>query len=442
MEVLSEEIVYASYPAPSQQIPFSPLDLFAGGHLPVGPLYGFRGAIDSDRFRLSLQIALSENPEMGVAIHINEDGIHVMETGNGIELVVQRCDEPMPAGEAVPDLPLDMYPLAYSALTSFDLVDRKLPLLGFRITYFADGGCILGIRTTHSHLDGAALTQILLNLSAIYHGDKPHPPLIGRSAVEALAGGPGLHPSIAFPVAPGHTDTALFFAEHAAVRFEASRTPITTTEFSRYKAAVERDNIQVTSSDLLNAIIWKAWSRIATARDEEASQLYGVFNLRGLPELGIPHHFQGNALLDRAAHLTFGEVRKLPITDIALAYRRQIKPLKAQEIRADIAYLARLQRERCYGKDGTLNGFQRNLYVDLFKKSGLFINDMRLLEISDVRFGDRACWFEQGQGHAQGFVALSQQQDNIIIRYDGAGEETARFVTSLREILAQELCIA
>jgi hypothetical protein len=327
-------------------------------------------------------------------------------------------------------------------LTSFDLVDRKLPLLGFRNTYFSGGGCILGIRTTHSHLDGAAVTQILLNLSAIYHGDAAQAPLIGRSTVTALACGQGLHPSAAFPVAPGHTDTALFFAENAAVRFEASRTAIPKAAFSRYLEAVKRDYPSVSSSDVLNALIWKAWSRIAAARDEEKSQLYGVFNLRGRPELGIPPHFQGNALLDRAATMAFGPVRNLPTPDIALICRQQIKPLKTREVIEDIAYLARLQRELNYGKDGTLNGFQRNLYVDLFNKTGLFINDMRLIRTDQVRFGDRACWFEQGQGHAQGFVALSQQQNNIIVRYDGTGSEIARFVTALKDILAQELCIA
>lgn len=441
MEVLSEEIVHALNPVTPQHILFSPLDLFAGGHLPVGPLYGFTSAIDSDRFRLCLQIALDENPEMGVAIQVF-DGTHVMETGHGIEFVVQRCDEPMPSSEAIADLSLDQYPLAYSPLTSHDLVDRALPLLGFRITYFSDGGCILGIRTTHSHVDGAAITQILLNLSAIYHGDAAQLPLIGRSTVTALACGQGIHPSVAFPVSPGHTDTALFFAENAAVRFEASRTAIPKTAFSRYLGPVKRDYPTVTSSDILNALIWKAWSRIAAAPDTETSQLYGVFNLRGRPELGIPHHFQGNALVDRAANLTFGEVRNLSIPDIAFIYRQQIKPLKTSQVIDDIAYLARLQREKCYGKDGTLNGFQRNLYVDLFKKTGLFINDMRQIQTDRVRFGERASWFEQGQGHAQGFVALSQQSDDIIVRYDGTGAETARFVASLKTVLSQDLCIA
>lgn len=441
MEVLSEEVIHDLNPVTPQHILFSPLDLFAGGHLPVGPLYGFPAAIDSDRFRLSLQIALSENPEMGVAIQVF-DGTHVMETGHGIEFVVQRCDEPLPASAAIADLPLDQYPLAFSPLTSHDLVDRQLPLLGFRLTYFNDGGCILGIRTTHSHVDGAALTQLMLNLSAIYHGDAPQLPLIGRSTVTALACGQGMHPSTAFPVSPGHTDTALFFAEHAAVQFEASRTSIAKAAFARYLEAVKRDYPTLSSSDILNALIWKAWGRIAKASDETTSQLYGVFNLRGRTALGIPNHFQGNALLDRAALLSFGDVRSLPAPEIALAYRQQIKPLKTQEVIDDIAYLARLQRERCYGKDGTLNGFQRNLYVDLFSKTGLFINDMRLIPFDQVRFGARASWFEQGQGHAQGFVALSQQGDDIIVRYDGIRAETGRFVASLREVLSEDLCIA
>lgn len=441
MDVLSEEIVYANTTEMPEEVEFSPLDLFAGGHLPVGPLYGFHKSIDSDRFRRTLQIALTENPELGVAIKITDDGTHTMETGHGIKLVIQRCEEPMFPCETVAGLAPDKYPLAFSPLTSLDLVDRQLPLLGFCITYFSDGGCILGIRTTHSHVDGAALTLLLLNLSAIYHGAAPKPPLPGRSAVTNLASGDGLHPSAAFPVVPGHTDTALFFAENSAVSYQTSRTTISSMALSRYMAMVKQDDDILSSSDILNALIWKAWSRTASGGDAEMGNLYGVFNIRQLIELNIPSNFLGNALLDRVATLSFGDVRNKPIPDIARSYRQQIKPLKAQEVLQDIAYLARLQREKSYGKDGTLNGFQRNLYYDLFNKTGLFINDMRFLPVDQVRFADSACWFEQGQGHAQGFVAISQHQDDIIVRYDGTGNETASFVAALQNLLTEDLHI-
>ncbi|HSB96202.1 MAG TPA: hypothetical protein VLC91_07135, partial [Spongiibacteraceae bacterium] len=140
MEVLSEEIVYSTHPEAPKNIPFSPLDLFAGGHMPLGPLYGFHNAIDSNRFRSSLEIALDQSPEMGVAIHIADDDTHTMQTQHGIELILQRCNDPLFAPEEIADLPQDRYPLAHPPLTSLDVVDRQLPLLGFRITNFSDGG--------------------------------------------------------------------------------------------------------------------------------------------------------------------------------------------------------------------------------------------------------------------------------------------------------------
>lgn len=439
MDVVSEEIVYATHQETPQQIDFSPLDLFAGGHLPVGPLYGFHTAIDSDRFRMCLQTALAENPEIGVAVNIADDGTHRMVTGRGIELVVQRCNGPLFSGEAVADLPMAEYPLALPPLTSVDLVERQLPLLGFRLTYFEDGGCILGVRTTHSHMDGTALTQLLLALSAIYNGDVIKRPFCDRQAVTRLVDGPGIQPSAAFPVAPGHTDTEFFFSANAAVRHESSRTHLSAHALSRYRDTSRRHDSIVSTSDILNAVIWKAWSRTAAAPNEETARLYGVFNIRQLAELGIPDHFQGNALIDRAAALSFGDVRSLPIDELALKYRQQIKPLKTKDVIADITYLARLQRERSYGKDGTLNGFQRNLYYDLFHRCGLLINDTRLLRFDQVRFGNNACWFEQGQGHAHGFVAISKHHDDIVIRYDGIGNETANFVAALSSIIERDI---
>lgn len=439
MEVLSEEIVHAATRVTPQHIQFSPLDLFAGGHLPVGPLYGFTAPIDHVRFHHCLQQALTDNPEMGVAVQVF-DGIHVMETGHGVEFVVQRCDEPLPPATSIAGLPLDRYPLAYSPLMPTDLVDQALPLLGFRITHFADGGCILGIRTTHSHVDGASLTRLLLNLSARYRGTTPAPPCSGRSLVTALACGPGERPSAAFPVAPGHTDAALLFAQNAALQLEASRTALPDAALRRYVDGVQQEH-PVSSSDVLNALVWKAWSQVAPAGDDERAQLYGVFDLRRAG-LGLPADLQGNALLDRAASLPFGTVRSAPIPVIARAFREQIKPLRAQDVIDDIAFLARLQRQRRYGRDGMLNGFQRNLYNDLARRAGLFVNDIRRIPTDHVRFGERASWFEQGQGHARGFATLTQQGEHIIVRYDDCGDETRHFVAALQNILKKDLRIA
>jgi len=442
MEVLSQEIVYAAHSAAPKNIAFSPLDLFAGGHMPLGPLLGFRNAIDSDRFRFSLKIALDQNPEMGVAVRIADDGTHTMQTGHGIELILQRCDEPLFAPEAIPDLPLDRYPLAYPPLTSFDVVDRQLPLLGFRITNFSDGGCILGVRTTHSHGDGTALFQFLQMLSAIYRGNSVLSPMSDRSAIAKLATGDGAMPSAALPIAPVQRNSEFCFAATETAPYKTIRTILSSAAFARIVKKIKRYDATLSSADILNALIWKAWSRATTASDVEMTHLYNIFNIRQLDDLRIPRDYQGNAVLDRAVMLSFGEVRNAPIIALARARREQIKPLKTQDILQDIAYLTRLQCEKFYGKDGALNGFQRNLYRDLIAQRGLFINDMRFIHFDRVRFGDRALWFEQGQGHAQGVVSIFQQEEDILVRYGGLVNETKIFVAALQEAFTEDFRIA
>ncbi|HSB96677.1 MAG TPA: acyltransferase, partial [Spongiibacteraceae bacterium] len=293
-----------------------------------------------------------------------------------------------------------------------------------------------------SHGDGTALIQFLQIISAIYHGNSVLSPMSDRTAIAKLSKGNGATPSAALPVGPPQKDREFHFVMEKSTPYKTCRIALPAATLARSMEGIKRYDTFLSSSDILNALIWKTWSRTSAASDWEAASLYNVFNIRQLDELRIPRNYQGNAVLDRAATLSFGEVRNSSIAALALAYRQQIKPLKPQEVMQDIAYLARLQLEKCYGRDGALSGFQRNLYRDLIRQRGLFINDMRFINFDRVRFGDRALWFEQGQGHAQGVVSIFQYEEDILVRYSGLANETKIFADALQESLTEDFRIA
>lgn len=127
---------------------------------------------------------------------------------------------------------------------------------------------------------------------------------------------------------------------------------------------------------------------------DEDSQLYSVFDLRRIAELGIPETYIGNAVIERRATLQFAALRTLPLTDIALHFRQSTKPLQARDIRRDIAFLQREYETGRIDDRGTFTHFVRSSMVDCLLGTGLYVNDLRFLPGMDLVFEDRARWFE------------------------------------------------
>jgi hypothetical protein len=439
MQTLFDGVVRATDQRKPRPIEFSPLDHFVMGHHTHGPIFGFETCIDPNRFKNSLATALSYNPEMGVSIAITDGGRHVMQTESGVQLTLQKVDGPMPPCQRIGTLPLEEYPLAHGPITAHDLIDQQLPLLGFRITQFADGRSTLGVRTTHSHIDGTSLIQFLSNLGEIYNGGQPRHAINGRNNIAGLGHGSGAKPSEALHLLP----TSEYITEpeetHDTARFAHTQIIFEQELFDGYAAQIKEEKTGLTTSDIICALAWKAWALSASVNAHSTLRLYSIFNLRQVKALGLPPNYQGNAVIDRRAELGRALLQSRSVADIADFYRRQVKPMKVHEIAQDIAYLARLHRQGAYSKDGAYNGFLRSYVRDMATKQGLNVNDLRFLPLHKIKFDSEALWYESGQDFPgiQGYLEVSQRYNgNVVFHYHSLAEEAEHFEWELRKLVS------
>jgi|GEM_PF-2828152 len=437
MEILAEKIVTAKNTS-SKTIDFSPLDLFVMGHSLHGPVLGFDKSIDFSRFVNCVEIALRANPEMGSTIDIDARGHHRLRTGAGIPVTLQRASGPMPSSHAIGTLPLSEFPLAHPPMAPEDVVKNSLPLLAFRITMFDDERCILGIRTTHSHIDGCSLTQFIVNLGEIYNGGEAVEGKTGRDRIADLGQGDGSNPSTALHLMKIEEVAAPQEESESTLKSAHSQIVLDRELFETYvdKAKYERPGI--TTSDIVCALAWKSWA-LASPINQGSFRLYSVFNLRQLDELGIGMNYQGNAVIDRCAELNRTQLHSYSIADIALRYRQQIKPLKASEVAQDIAFIARQFKERAYGQNGLYKGFVRRFLIDMMSGQGIAVNDLRLLPLHRIKFESKALWYESGQNldGVRNYIEVTRRSDgNTVFHCHSLAEEADRFEWELRKLIA------
>lgn len=444
METYFDGIVHARQQRAPRVIEFSPLDHFVMGHSTHGPIFGFDSAIDPERFRSSLATALNHNPEMGVSIKLTDQGRHVMRTESGVQFTVQYVDHPMPRCQDVVNLSMEDYPLAHGPMTAQHLIGQQLPLLGFRITQFSDNRCTLGVRTTHSHIDGISLIQFLSNLGEIYNGGNPRRPANGRNNIVELGMSEGERPSSALPLRLAGSDESADRSDANAAhggnpRFAHTQIIFEQDLFDAYIDQIKEENHGISASDIIGALAWKAWALSSDVDRHETLYLYGVFNLRQCKALGLPANYQGNAVIDRRAQIQREHLHHATIADIANLYRRQVKPLKVGDIAQDIAYLSRLHRAGAYGEDGTYSGIARSFVRDMANKQGLTVNDLRFLPLHRIKFESEALWYESGQDFPdiQGYVEISQRPSgHVVFHYHSLAAEAERFEWELRKLIS------
>lgn len=438
MQTLSEEIVHGNHNLDVKLIEFSPLDLFVMGHHTHGPIFGFDRPIDPDRFRRSLRIALDENPEMGVALMLDRDGRHWMRTGAGVQLIVQRAPCALPSCQRIATLPLQEFPLAHASMSPSTLLEQQIPLLGFRITLFDGGGCTLGIRTTHSHIDGISLVSFLANLGEIYNDGRARAASTGRDGIASLGRGNGLLPSAALhllPVVPGSQDPA----DSGDLKFAHTQIVFDQDVFDNYVGTVRAERSGIKAADIICAMAWKAWVLSTLSNAHADVRLYSIFNLRQLKEWPLGRNYLGNAVIDRRADLDREFLLHHSIAEIAYAFRRQTKPVKVDDVARDIAYLTRLRDQGGCHAEGYFSGFQRAFVPDMAAKRGISVNDLRFLQLHKVKFEGPALWYESGQDFPgiQGYVEVTQRVNgDIVFHYHCLAEEADAFEWELRKLVS------
>lgn len=424
--------------ATGERIRLSVLDLLIG-HLNMAGVYFFQRVPDLPKLKCALAEALDIFPSFGGSIIRHNDGFHLYQNNVGIGFTLvhsaDRSTDAQYAGPIMQGNPLidDGLPFEYE-------VDSGLPIVSLRLTVFADQRCALTLRFIHSLTDGAGMSRFLQAWSALYRGlEPPAPGHHRRDVITRLAAGNGAEPSKKFDLRPTSdwplTDRIEVDPADFGIRYVDIDKQLLDTAIKHCRA---NTSLTLSSSDVIHALAWQAFARSVEIDPNQTSRLHTIFDIRAVADLHIPASFEGNALFERGATIAFGALRKLPLQEIAELFHRQVKPLDADDIRQDIAFLEReLAEGHIEPKSGRFSRFLRASMVDCMAPSALFINDMRLLKSAEIAFEDCTHRYETAISLGRNFVFVYSRGGNITFLYTGHKSTTQRFADELLGLVAQ-----
>lgn len=392
MELLhSSRVRGARYP--DDFVELTGLDVLTG-HLQIHGLYHFQRPPDLKRLESALSRALDRHPAFGGSLARDGPRQFLHRNNVGVPLTVYYCDTALQS-IGRPALSVERSPLISSCDTDI-VFDSTTPVTGFQVTLFRSGGWALAVRNTHSVGDGAAFTNLLQSWAS-YYGRRLPPPggVFPRQRVASLARGGGQRPAPDFAILPASNFNlaqrrTLNQSEFSSLRLELRASALQ----ALVRHCRSASNARLSSSDVLHALVWKAFARSREEDDFEPSQIYSAFDLRRLPALGVPASYLGNAVLERSATSRLQHLRRGAVAEVAAHYRASVKPVLERDVRRNIAFL---QREYEAGHTGTRGGFShfvRASMVDCLLGSGIFVNDLRFLHLRSLRFDDSAVDFE------------------------------------------------
>lgn len=371
----------------------SVLDLLTG-HINWAGIYHFKYAPDINRLRAALAGALVVFPEIAGAVVVR-DGVWFIDPGAaGVLFSVYRSEktweELNPPGTLV-----DGSPLLGEDISVRRIKNTGAPVTHIRLTLCAGGECVLALRNAHT-FDGPTIRNFMVCWSALYRGQAAAARSDYRRAhVDRLALGEGWKPSEKFGVAPPlNFDLGREISRHKRGFGKIAVTVPDSVVNGIIARCKQASRLPLSGSDVLHALIWQAFARSATLPDAEAGRIYSIFNLRRVRGLGIPDGFEGNAVLERHARCAFADIRALDVCELAERFHQQTKPLTAREVRRDIAFLKRERARGFINEDGRFIHFVRSSLVDCIDGSGVFVNNLSMMEPAEVYFESEALSFE------------------------------------------------
>jgi len=420
----------AALPPPEQ---LSVLDILTG-HYCFSGVYYLRKKPNVELIKASLQSALDQNPAVSSSLKRGGNSFWLNCENVGVSFTVVYSDAdsaPSPDSAAITEGSELIDPEPQLS----DVLYHAQPLHYFRLTLFKQAGATLGVKHVHSFADGRCMAKFMEQWAAIYNGTSiwTENSSVSRADITALGSQLCKYPSTRFSHAPADFDVLSALKKQAplfgSVRKSLPKEYLTILlERCRHQS-----DINVSSSDVIHALLWKAFAQCSDHRDDESCSIFSIFDLRGASNLNIPVDFFGNAVIERYAELPFSQVRREPIYRLAEIYRTAIKPILENEIRQDIGYLnEELKNGHIDSSSGTFSHFSRRSLRACTEGTGIYLNDMRFLGTNNIEFDGEPAVYDlrvhMGYHHA---AVHALDDSHIAIRYTGLSKTLSHFFDEL-----------
>ncbi|XP_062230712.1 benzyl alcohol O-benzoyltransferase-like [Phragmites australis] len=264
-------------------------------------------------------------------------------TGEGVMFVEADADVRLAQLEAAglrPPFPC-MDQLLFFAEGSSGVLN--CPLLLIQVTRLLCGGFVFALRLNHTICDAIGLAQFMSAVAELARG-LPAPtvsPAWSRELLEARCPPKPAFPHREFDAVrpplppPGDMVTRTFTFGPADV-----------TAIKRGLPSGLRDT--ATTFEALTAALWRAWTAALKLPPDEDVRLVVIVNFRGVPELGLPPGYYGNACMPVAVLTTAGALLAGSLGDAVELVREAKAAVTAEYVRSTADLLV-LRGRPCVG---------------------------------------------------------------------------------------------
>jgi shikimate O-hydroxycinnamoyltransferase len=411
------------------------LDIMTG-HVNSGSVYFYRTTPDIPRLKQSLQQAIATSPVFASSLRRIGDEFLLYPNEGGISFSVFISDKAAPHADDRNAPLLDDSELVDGDVPYAGIFNGATPLHFLRLTIFSDGSCALGHRNVHSLADGSAIIRFFGRWSALYKGLTPaSPSKWPRSEIERLAGAVATRHSPRLSVVARPDIDLPEIMTNNKKNFGSIRTelPIHLLErlVKRCRSLAEQT---VSSSDIIHALVWKAFCKATDVDPRQLSRVFSVFDIRRTPDLGIPDDYDGNAILERKAEIGFGAARAMSIHQLAVLFNRQTKPLTAPDVRRDLAFLQGHLAGGMLTRSGNYSDIVRGSLIDCLAGTGIFVNDMRFIRAENLSFDQEPYRHEVLLSPCFCMAIIQQTGEHVRIRYIGPRRTLDAFAAQVAQI--------
>ncbi|WVZ96188.1 hypothetical protein U9M48_041857 [Paspalum notatum var. saurae] len=334
------ELIRPAAPTPRETKRLSDIDdqPTLRSHVPV--FFFYRGAprrtgdVDDDpAFAVRRALAQALVPYYPLAGRLREtEGKLVVEcTGEGVLFV--EADADVRLAELQPGV---TFPWAAQFLSDVEGSSGVFdcPLLLIQVTRLLCGGVVVAVRFNHAVCDPIGATQFISAVAELARG-LPAPtvaPVWSRHLLEARS-----PPTPTFP-----------HREYDAVPFPPpppADMAVRAFTFSKADVAVIREGLpphlrdKATTYEVLAAAAWRARTAALEIAADEDVRLAIITNFRGLPELGLPAGYYGNACVILMPITTAGALRDGSVGDAVELVRQVEAALAAEYVRSTVDFI-------------------------------------------------------------------------------------------------------
>jgi hypothetical protein len=427
MELLENSIIKGGI-CKNDAIQLTVLDILTR-HINTSGVFFFKKSPNLERLKQSLSKALDTRPNFGASMVREGDQFFLYRNNKGVNFSVYNANEMSPNFDVLEPI-TEGSPLLEPDAPPTNIFDSGKPLTSFRLTLFADDCCALAFQYIHSLADGSAFSDFIHCWSMLYNNKIPaHSCTYSRSDIAKLAVTAGHRSAAKLNIVPRpNFDVTKKLSENkktfGAVRIEIPNVVM----HSIVTQCKENSDLPITSSDVIHALVWQAFTHSNNIGRSELSKIYTIFDIRKVGGLDIPHNYEGNAMSERGAKAVSERIKKLKLHELAALYHKQVKPVTETEIRNEISYLSRKFLHGNFKESGYFSNFLRSSFVDCLEGTGIYVNDMRFLKTTDVIFEDQTIWCDFVTYLGLTFVAVYQANNyTISFRYFGHRDTLPKF---------------